>query len=229
VMWLSGSGRLRVRTGTLAVCALAFAGGSVKGAAQNAGPPPDLVPPFMLGYHTETSSLVVPCQEVPNPPGGGAASDPAAGTVHLEMAAEAQGCTSLAHDVSEVWALGSAPESLVGKRAHVTVVFVPAAFDTHGEGDATVGGGVFLSVGGSEEWPLGSFRCSAGACTPAGPQAQDGRIVLESTIEMLPPQVEAEYRAEAFVKRGTGKANVSLSGRLDSVTFGPAEDGQTGP
>jgi hypothetical protein len=215
--------------GTLAVCAFAFAGGSVNGAAESAGPPPDLAPPFTFGYHTETSSLIVPCREVPNPPGGGVASDPAAGEVHIEMAAEAEGCTSLAHDVSEVWNLGPAPASLVGGRAHVTVVFVPEAFDTRGEGDATVGGGVFLSVGGSEEWPLGSFRCSAGACNPAGPQAQDGRIVLEGTTELLPAQVEAEYRAEAFVKRGTGKASVSLSGRLESVTFGPAEDNQTGP
>jgi hypothetical protein len=221
--------RVRVRTGTLAVCALAFAGGSVNGAAENAGPAPDLAPPFTFGYRTETSSLVVPCQEVPNPPRNGSPSDPAAGQVHVEIAAQAEGCTSLAYDVSEVWDLGAAPESLVGHPAHVTVVFVPDAFDSQGEGDATVGGGVFLSVGGSPEWPLGSFRCSAGTCNPAVPPAQDARIVLEGDTGMLPAQVQAEYRAEAFVKRGTGKASVSLSGRLESVTFGPAEDDQSVP
>jgi hypothetical protein len=220
---------VRVRTGTLAVCALAFAGGSVNGAAENAGPPPDLAPPFTFGYRTETSSIVLPCREVPNAPGSGTLSDPATGQVHIGVAADGQECTSLAHDVSEVWALGAAPESLVGHPAHVKVVYLPDAFDSQGQGDATVGGGVFLSVGGSPEWPLGSFRCSAGTCNPATPEAQDGRIVLEGDTGMLPAQVEAEYRAEAFVKRGTGKASVSLSGRLESVTFGPAEDDQTVP
>lgn len=237
-MQMGGSGRMRVRTGTLMVCALAFAGGSVNGAAEDAGPPPSLAPPFTFGYRTQTSSMLVPCQEIRNPPGTGGQSDPAAGQVHIGIAAQAQDCTSLANDVSEVWDLGAAPEGLVGQPAHVTVVFVRDAFDTTSEGDAEIGGGVFLSVGGSEEWALGSFRCSGGSCDPQdpqGPQMPESRMVLEGITEMLPARLPAEYRTEAFVKGGTGRASVSLSGHLESVTFAPAgtelppEGDQTAP
>jgi hypothetical protein len=222
VMRMGGSARIRARTGTLVVCALAFAGGSVNGAAETAGPVPDLAPPFSFAYRTQTSSMVVPCQEIRNPPATRELSDPATGEIRAAMVAQAQDCKSLAHDVSEVWNLGAAPEALVGQPAHVTVMFVPGTFDPKAEGDAEMGGGVFLSIGGSQEWALGSFRCAGGTCTPAAPQPQDGRVVLEGTIDMLPAQVQGEYRTEAFVKRGTGRSSVSLSGRLESVTFGPA-------
>jgi hypothetical protein len=203
------------------ICALAFAGGSVNGSAENAGPAPDLAPPFAFGYRTQTSSMVAPCQEVRTPPGTGAQSDPATGQVHVEMAAQAQDCTSLARDISEVWALGAAPEALAGQRAHVTAVFVLDAFDSGSEGSAEAGGGAFLSIGGSEEWVLGSFRCADGTCNVVGP-GQDNRMVLEGTIEVMPAQVLAEYRTEAFVKKGTGRSSVSMDGRLESVTFSPA-------
>lgn len=219
---MAGGRRLRVRTGTLMVYALAFAGGSASGAAGDAGSAPDLAPPFTFEYRTQTSSLVVPCQEIRTPPGTGPQSDPVTGQVHVQLAAQAQDCTSLARDVSEVWDLGAAPEALVGRPVHVTAMFVRDAFDTTFEGDAEVGGGVFLSIGGSQEWALGSFRCTGGTCN-AGEPVQDNRMVLEGTIEMLPAQVVAEYRTEAFVKSGTGRASVSFGGRLESVTFAPAE------
>jgi hypothetical protein len=138
------------------------------------------------------------------------------------MAAEAEECTSLAHDMSEVWDLGAAPDALVGQPAHVTVVFAPEAFHSEGHGEATVGGSVGLSVGGSEEWTLGSFECSAGSCRSDGPSAQGDQLVLEETVGALPAQIEAQFRAEAFVTDGTGKARVSLTGRLVSVLFAAA-------
>lgn len=221
VMRMVGRRRVRARTGTLMICALVFAGGSVNGIAENAGPTPDLAPPFAFGYRTQTSSMVVPCQEIRTGPGTGTQSDPATGRVHAEMAAQAQDCTSLARDASEVWALGAAPEALVGQRAHVTAVFVRDGFDSSSEGSAEAGGGVFLSIGGSQEWVLGSFRCADGTCNLVG-SGQDNRMVLEGTIEVMPAQVLAEYRTEAFVKKGTGRSSVSMGGRLESVTFSPA-------
>ena len=216
---------LGVRSGTLAVCVLALLGGSVNGGAENASSASQLSPPFLFGFRTETSSLMAPCEEVPNPPEGGSSSAPEGGQIGIGTAAEAHECTSLAHDVSEVWDLGLAPDALVGQPAHLMVVFVPESFRWDGRGDATVGGSVSVSVGGSEEWALRSFECSAGSCGTDGPEAQDDQLVLDGTVGALPAHIEAQFRGEAFVTDGTGKARVSLTGRLVSVSFAAAGTG----
>ena len=217
---LFGARRLGVPSGTLVVGVLALLGGSVNGSADIVSSASELSPPYAFGYRTETSSLMAPCQEVPNAPEDAAGSEPGAGEVAIGIAADAEQCTSLAHDVSEVWDLGPAPDALAGQPVHVTVIFASGTFRSEGRGEATVGGSLNLSVAGSEEWTLRSFECSAGACRSGDAEAQDeGQIVLDGTMGALPARIEAQFRAEAFVKDGTGRARVGLTGRLVSVSF----------
>lgn len=221
---LVGVRRLGVRSGMLAAGVLAALGGSVSGGTKTLASGVKLSPPFDFGYRTETSSLMAPCREVPNPPQDESPSDPSVGRIRIGTAVEGEGCTSLAHDVAEVWDLGHAPDALIGLPAHLTVVVQPGTIDVDGEGDATVGGSVSVAVGGSAEWTLRSFECSAGRCRHESPEAQEGRIVLEGTVDAVPAQIEGYLRAEAFVKDGTGKASIGLTGHIVSVSVRGADE-----
>jgi hypothetical protein len=190
--------------------------------------------PFTGASATEASSIILPCREVPPPPGSSEPSDPVAGVYSVSVAAKAQECRSLAYSVHEDWTIGATPPELVGVPARVRATFVPTSWGSSGRGTpARFGAQVVATVAGSGPWTMMGFACEPTSCSRE-PGSDTGPLepwVFEGSVEALAPEIGVQFRAEAFVAEGTGEANLHLTGRLESVVVipvKPAGDAPTG-
>lgn len=198
--------------------------GDVAGSAPDAATV--MVPPFAGDGPTQASSLLAPCREVVVPPAAVPPSDPATGVFSVSVGAKAEDCQALAYSSEESWVVGASPSELVGGPARVRVTFIPTAWGSSGQGTpARFGAKVTLSVAGSAPWTFMAFDCEPGRCSGQPPPTTLPLEpwVFEGTVEQLPAQIGAEFRAEAYVAEGTGEAAMHLTGQLASVAVAPVE------
>ena len=144
----------------------------------------------------------------------------------VRVAAKAEECRSLGYSAEESWTIGPTPAALVGARARVGVTFAPMSWGSSGRGTpARVGAEVSLAVAGAAPRTLMGFACEPTTCSrdPLTDAVPMEPWVFDVTVEAMPAEIEAHFRAEAYVTDGTGEASMHLTGRLVSVAVSPVE------
>lgn len=172
---------------------------------------------------TQASSVRIPCtpERVPVAVSG---SEPEDGKLVLAAAARADDCASHGTSVSERWGMGVVPAGLVGLPGTVTLRLDWKRVDWTGggTGDAAAHGRLAVAVGGVEA-ELVAFECVADGCRAAasdGGEATEAQGPREAVVRVdaLPAEVEASFRADAWVTGGTAEARIEVRAGVESVT-----------